>query len=45
MFVLLGLEKIMKGSNYDNLTNVIMENLMKHGGLSYYEVASKLLLF
>lgn len=32
MFVLLGLEKILKSSNYDNLTNVIMENLMKNGG-------------
>jgi hypothetical protein len=43
--ILLNLRRVIDGATFDNLTNLIMENLIKFGGLNERKVANKLVYF
>jgi hypothetical protein len=43
--ILLTLEQLVNGGTIDNLTKVIMDNVLQYGGLSKFDFVSKLISF
>jgi hypothetical protein len=43
--ILVTLEQLVNGGTIDNLTEVIMDNVFQYGGLSKFDLVSKLISF